>query len=161
MQIPSSPPLYNVILRLYDLSNGLAKQLSMSLFKIDIDAIWHTSVEIHGTEYYYQEGIKAVEPGNTHYGSPIRTMNYGTTEVSHDDLKEFLESIQHKYTHAMYNLFTNNCNHFSDDVLLFLVQRNVPKYVSDLPGLVLGNPGFKAWISMMLGMSSDRDKKVD
>ena len=47
----------------YDLSQGLAKQMSLMLIGKQIDAIYHTSILVHGEEYFYSgEGIQAIEP---------------------------------------------------------------------------------------------------
>lgn len=72
-----------VKLYIYDLSNGLAKQMSMSLtgrqigttsmrmtwvYKVItntslLDGIWHTSVVVFGQEFYYGQGILTSPPG--------------------------------------------------------------------------------------------------
>ncbi|MCQ2821259.1 MAG: C97 family peptidase [archaeon] len=34
-----------------------------------------------------------------------------------------------KYNERLYNLITHNCNHFSDEALVFLTGENVPEYI--------------------------------
>lgn len=72
-----------VKLYVYDLSQGMAKQMSMALtgrqigrsstmptrmtqphtLVIDLDGIWHTSVVVYGVEYFYGQGIMTAAPG--------------------------------------------------------------------------------------------------
>ena len=72
-----------VKLYVYDLSNGLAKQLSLQLTGKQIDGIWcvymlwyrdgaliavrrHTSVVVFGKEIFYGQGISITQPGRSH-----------------------------------------------------------------------------------------------
>ncbi|VAI51323.1 unnamed protein product [Triticum turgidum subsp. durum] len=43
---------HKVALNVYDLSNGLARQLSTSFLGKPIEAIWHTGVVVYGNEYF-------------------------------------------------------------------------------------------------------------
>lgn len=76
----------SVKLYVYDLSNGLAKQLSRQLTGRQIDGIWwetsskqsyirltaswikdrHTSVVVFGKEIFYGQGISITAPGQSH-----------------------------------------------------------------------------------------------
>ena len=42
-----------VELYVYDLTNGLAKQISPMMLGIQVDAIFHTAIVIAGTEYFF------------------------------------------------------------------------------------------------------------
>ena len=75
-----------VQLYVYDLSNGLAKQLSRQLTGRQIDGIWcantqrmlccdtyhgcvkdrHTSIVVFGKEVFYGQGIAITKPGQSH-----------------------------------------------------------------------------------------------
>lgn len=46
------------MLRVYDLSQGMAKVLSPSLIGKQIDGIWHTGIVVYGKEYFYSGGIQ-------------------------------------------------------------------------------------------------------
>ncbi|VAI62877.1 unnamed protein product [Triticum turgidum subsp. durum] len=48
---------HKVALNVYDLSNGLARQLSTSFLGKPIEAIWHTGVVVYGNEYFVGAGI--------------------------------------------------------------------------------------------------------
>lgn len=58
-----------VLLYVYDLSGGLARQLSLPLTGKFIEGIWHTSVVVFGREVYYGQGILESRPGTTHVRS--------------------------------------------------------------------------------------------
>lgn len=56
----------SVKLYVYDLSNGLARQLSLQMTGRQIDGIWHTSVVVFGKEVFYGQGISITAPGKSH-----------------------------------------------------------------------------------------------
>lgn len=114
----------------YDLSQGLARVYSPMLLGILIDAIYHTSVVIRNKEYYLDQGIKVNSPpGHTKYGTPIEVLEIGTTGVDDELLNDFINELKNhdemKYHAINYNLFTNNCNHFTDVVIDFLCGKNL------------------------------------
>jgi len=55
----------NVELYVYDLSKGMARNVSAALIGIQIDAIYHTAVVMGGVEYVYDGGVRTVAPGKT------------------------------------------------------------------------------------------------
>ena len=61
-----------VQLYIYDLSNGMARMLSRQLTGTHFDAIYHTSVVVHGVEWFFGAGIQSASPGKTHV-SALRT----------------------------------------------------------------------------------------
>jgi hypothetical protein len=54
-----------VTLFVYDLSNGMAKSMSLALTGKQIDGIWHTAVVVYGKEYFFGRGIEVLSPGHT------------------------------------------------------------------------------------------------
>lgn len=87
-----------VQLYIYDLSKGLARNISSSLLGISVDAIYHTSIVLQGVEYVYDGGIKRVNPGRTHLGMPMEIKQLGTTSLPMDVIQDYLESIRPIYT---------------------------------------------------------------
>ena len=129
----------------YDLSQGLARVYSPMLLGILIDAIYHTSVVIRNKEYYLDQGIKVNSPpGHTKYGTPIEVLEIGTTGVDDELLNDFINELKNhdemKYHAVNYNLFTNNCNHFTDVVIDFLCGKNLEDRILKLPDTVLNTP---------------------
>ncbi|XP_026170771.1 desumoylating isopeptidase 1b isoform X2 [Mastacembelus armatus] len=135
---------YPVKLYIYDLSKGMARQLSPLMLGKQLDGIWHTAVVVHGKEYYFVgEGINHCPPvrGCTPLGEPDSVVDLGFTEVPEEILMEHLISLaESTYSVDKYNLFDHNCNTFSNEVAQFLTGRNIPSYITDLPSEVLSTP---------------------
>lgn len=125
-----------VFLRIYDLSNGAAKVFSETLLGVKIDGVWHTSIEIFGNEYYFQNGLVFQPAGATHYGQHIDRISLGVTTCSKEELHVFFESSRNTWTPESYDLFENNCNNFSNYLSGFLVEKGIPPHILELPGQV-------------------------
>lgn len=72
-----------VHLLVYDLSRGLARQMSMNLLGFQLDAIYHTSIQFRGKEYVYDGSIVAIAPGTSHLGRPMQELHLGRTECAY------------------------------------------------------------------------------
>ncbi|KAG2736758.1 hypothetical protein G9P44_000848 [Scheffersomyces stipitis] len=136
---------YGVQVYVYDLSNGLAAVYSPMILGINLDAIYHTSVVIYNKEHYIDQGIKVNSPpGYTKYGTPIEIIDMGDTFINEEIFQEFLDELRNhdklKYHAINYDLFDNNCNHFTDVLLDFLVGKNLDDRILKLPQQVLGTP---------------------
>lgn len=146
---------YPVKVYVYDLSQGLAAVYSPMIIGTQIEAIYHTSVVVHGREYYIDQGIKSCVPGKTKYGIPREVLDMGETEIDEEILADFLEDLrtheQGKYLASAYDLFDNNCNHFTDVVLDFLVGRNLEDRILGLPQRVLSHPNGQMLRQMLRG----------
>ena len=70
-----------------------------------IDAVYHTSVVIGGSEFYYGHGIQLSLPGQTHHGEPMEKVAMGTTALPDEIIIEYLESIKSIYLPEAYDLF--------------------------------------------------------
>lgn len=140
----------NVLLRLYDLSHGMAAQLSPALLGERIDGIWHTGVVVFGQEYFYggggtgsstDSGVSSV-PGagnvfaRSHGVSVAREIVLGRTNKTCSEFESFLGSIACQFRCCDYSLFHHNCNNFSDVVSKFLVNKPIPAYITGLPAKV-------------------------
>jgi desumoylating isopeptidase 1 len=131
---------YPVHLYVYDLSRGMARQLSEAIVGIPLEGFWHTSVVAYGVETYFGHGIQQSLPAQTHHGYPQEVIEMGRTEIPPELFREFLEDLNSKYHAASYDLFENNCNHFSQSLCEFLTGKNIPSHISDLPRTVLDTP---------------------
>ena len=60
-----------VLVNVYDLSQGIARQQSMMILGKQIDAIYHTGVVVFGREIYFGSGICTDPVGHTPYGTPM------------------------------------------------------------------------------------------
>ncbi|EGR49293.1 uncharacterized protein TRIREDRAFT_121325 [Trichoderma reesei QM6a] len=130
----------DVHLLVYDLSRGLARQMSMGLLGFQLDAIYHTSIELQGREYVYDGGIISIVPGTSHLGQPMERLYLGKTSLPMDVIEDYLESIRSVFTVEAYDLFRHNCNNFTDAFSNFLLGKGIPSHISQMPQAVLDSP---------------------
>ncbi|KAK2861140.1 hypothetical protein FQN49_004506 [Arthroderma sp. PD_2] len=130
----------DVLLYVYDLSKGVARDLSLPLTGVQIDAIYHTSLVFDGTEYFFGRGIQQAVPGSTHHGQPIETIKLGRTDLPMEVIAEYMESLAETYHESSYDLFLRNCNNFTHDLSTFLVGKGIPEHIRNLPETFLNTP---------------------
>eukprot|EP00117_Sycon_ciliatum_P030436 scpid67998/ scgid23990/ Desumoylating isopeptidase 1; PPPDE peptidase domain-containing protein 2; Protein FAM152B len=132
----------DVKLYVYDLSQGLASQLSLPLLGKKIDGIWHTGVVVYGTEYFFGSmGVCDCPPGGTIMGQPHQILNLGSTYIPKELFQEFLVEVgSSTFQGIKYHLLEHNCNNFSNEVCQFLVGRTIPAHITGLPAEVLATP---------------------
>ncbi|KAG8631755.1 hypothetical protein KVT40_000895 [Elsinoe batatas] len=130
----------DVQLYVYDLSQGMARNMSRQFLGTQIDAIYHTSIVVNGVEYFFGQGIQQSRPGATHHGRPMEVVQMGQTQLPAEVILEYLESMKSVYTAEAYDLFQNNCNNFSNDFAQFLVGKGIPEHITSLPETVLNTP---------------------
>ena len=118
-----------VILYIYDISNGMAATFGQMVIGKHIEAIYHSSIVVFGKEFYFSGGICYDPPGTTAFGQSIKKIEMGTTEVTVEDLFEYLKAIQDKYNFNSYHVFENNCNHFTNEICEFLTGNPIPDYI--------------------------------
>ena len=129
-----------VLLYVYDLSRGLARQMSMQFLGIQIDAIYHTSIVLGRDEYFYGAGIQVCTAGQSHHGSPMQIIKLGETSLPYQIIKDHIACLQDLYSAQSYDLFDNNCNNFTQDLSEFLVGKGIPEHIQNLPRQVLNTP---------------------
>ncbi|PXF45879.1 Desumoylating isopeptidase 1 [Gracilariopsis chorda] len=129
-----------VTLHVYDLSQGMARQLSSAFLGRQIDGIWHTGIEVYGREYYFGGGICSDAPNQTPYGTPYSVESLGSTSKTKEEFLTFLGSICRQFSLESYHLLENNCNNFSDACSMFLLDKHIPQYILDLPAEAMNSP---------------------
>lgn len=122
-----------VFLRVYDLSNGMAKILSKSLIGVQVDGVWHTSVEAYGNEYFFHGGLVMQKAGTTVFNPCVERVSLGITNCSQEMLEEFFRSCEPNWNENTYDFFDNNCNNFTNWMTNFLVGKDIPQHILDLP----------------------------
>ena len=116
----------NVLLYQYDLTNGMATKVAKFMTGKDVEAIWHTSLVVYGNEYFFGGGICIGQPKCTPYGIPIKESVFGKTKKTQEEFEKYLKSIDDKYNEQTYHLINNNCNHFTNDICIFLCGKGLP-----------------------------------
>lgn len=87
-----------VQLYVYDLSHGMASQLSQSILGTQIHGIWHTSIVLHNQEWWFGQGISFTSPpGTTNHGRPLRVVDLGYTNRTVGEIKNFFQTFQKSY----------------------------------------------------------------
>lgn len=129
-----------VELYVYDLSRGLARQMSQSFLGVQIDAVYHTALVFGGIEYFFGAGIQQTYPGATHHGRPMSVIPMGKTDLPLEIILEYLDSLRSVYTAESYDLFLHNCNNFTNDFAMFLLGKGIPDHITSLPQTVLNTP---------------------
>ena len=141
-----------VQLLVYDLTRGMAAQMSPMILGSRIEGVWHTGVQVFEREYYYGGGIQASPIGMFALSQsipPVRVHDIGVTTKTKAELEAFLRSINHQFNAMTYDLLRNNCNNFSDVVCMFLLGQHIPSYIIDLPNIVFNTPGGAAFRPMI------------
>lgn len=86
-----------VELYVYDLSNGMARSMSLQLTGKYIEGIWHTSVVVFGQEVFFGQGISVTRPGGSHHGQPMKKLSMGTTNIDQETFQEYLTGLRDLY----------------------------------------------------------------
>jgi hypothetical protein len=136
--------MFDVTLHLYDLSQGMAKQMSMAFLGKQIDGIWHTGIVVYGREFFFGGGIQDMPPQSVvaQFGmQPVQRLALGKTALDEAAFRAHLRSISPRFTMATYDLLRNNCNNFSDAAAKFLLGgQGIPRHIIDLPSEALSTP---------------------
>lgn len=117
---------YPVTLYVYDISQGMAKAMSQMIVGKLVEGIWHTSVVVHNKEYYFQGGTFGDTPKSTPFGQPVKEIALGVTEVSKEEIDDYVLGVQEQFSAQTYDIFKNNCNHYSNNLAEFLVGSEIP-----------------------------------
>lgn len=134
---------FTVSLNIYDLTSFDTSGMIHNTIKQIIpsfEGIWHSGIVVYGKEYYYGGGLFHGIPGATPYGIPTKNISLGTTQIPEDVFEVFVEEMRSKYKMENYDLFENNCNHFTNDASQFLTGNTIPDYIINLPQLFLQTP---------------------
>jgi len=86
---------FPVKLYVYDISRGLARQLSPLLLGKRIDGVWRTGLVCYDREFFCGgDGISSCSPGGTILGNPDKELDLGGTEVTQDVFMDILSGIE-------------------------------------------------------------------
>lgn len=119
-----------VKLHLYDLANGMAPKVTPWLLGRDVEAIWHTGIVAFDQEYFFTRDCGHDDPGSTQFGTPTRVVHLGHTLRRQDELHRYIvEQMKPLFHRDTYDVVTNNCNHFSDRVCVYLTGSHLPSEV--------------------------------
>ncbi len=93
---PQRQPI-TVQLYIYDLTYGMARQLSFALLGKQLDAVYHTSIVMEGVEYVYDGGLTSMKAGTSHLGHPQEIKDLGKTHKSLHEILEHFAFLKNDY----------------------------------------------------------------
>eukprot|EP00388_Colpodella_angusta_P000645 GDKJ01002277.1.p1 GENE.GDKJ01002277.1~~GDKJ01002277.1.p1 ORF type:complete len:497 (-),score=180.52 GDKJ01002277.1:133-1623(-) len=154
-----SDPTFAVRVRVYDLSRGMAKNMSKMMLGKQIDGIWHTGIEVFGLEYFFGSGGIMKAPPHVveaEYGmQPVDVIPLGETSIPQDIFDEFVKECENGNFHgSKYNIIENNCNNFSDECAQFLTGAGIPHHIVSLPKEIMATPFGQMLFPMLSSMST-------
>jgi hypothetical protein len=140
----------NVQLVIYDLSHGMARQLSAQFLggpQYAIDVIPHTALVVYGREYYFGGGIQHQDPLQFRRVTgmhPMQTLVLGKTSVSRTEFELWCETATRsgRYTAASYDLLERNCNNFTHEAARdgLRLSQGIPEWILQVPQKFLSSP---------------------
>jgi len=144
----------------YDISGKATKALSRLLFGRQVEGIWHTSLVVFGKEWWFGGRLFRSEVYSTPFGKPVKEVELGSTYLQHVELFCHLtENLTSKYTPDSYDVIKLNCNHFTNEISLFLCGSGIPQDVLEMPKQLLSGgiayilrPFLNSWLG---GFNSD------
>ncbi|DBA04204.1 TPA: hypothetical protein N0F65_004312 [Lagenidium giganteum] len=118
--------LINVVLNIYDLSEANEYILALGL------GLFHTGVEIAGDEYSFASGAGIFTcPPRQAGGAKFReSIVMGEFDGSSQEARKLAFSLQPEFEGSSYNLFTKNCNSYSEALCQLLLNTSIPAYIN-------------------------------
>jgi len=119
-----------VLLNVYDLLEANKWGYSFGI------GAFHSGVQLGEIEYAFGghefdfSGIFTVEPRVTPGVVFRESIELGETNLNSREIQALADSLAPKYFGNTYNLFTKNCNHFSDEFCKKLLNKSIPNYVN-------------------------------
>ena len=157
---------HKVYLWMYDISNGKASSWSW-LLGTQFSAFWHTGVVVEFMEgcleFWYGGRLYMSKPGSTPFGEPMEKKFIGYSYKSKEELMSFIGlALGQEFMPANYDSVSHNCNHFSDRLLLYLLNERLPDYILHQPEMILNStvllqllrPFLNRWLGNVSDMTS-------
>jgi hypothetical protein len=139
-----------VLLHVYDLSNGSMPSVSPWLLGERIDGIWHCGIVVFGKEYYFGGELVYDTPGKTCFGQPVKTISLGFTLWRKDELHAYIVTeMKPIFSRETYDVIRNNCNHFANKVCLWLTGQSIPKDVGQQAEELMRYPATRTLIPIL------------
>nr|BAN64457.1 hypothetical protein [Babesia bovis] len=119
---------YQVYMKAYDLSRGIAAQISPTLLGFQLEGLWHTSIVIYGNEYLFGSGISYYPEKQCESITALpvsRRIYLGDTYVTPEVFHSYIDSLKETFSPESYNLLRWNCNHFTNAAAEFLTGKGI------------------------------------
>ena len=157
----AAEPMPTAAIHVYDLSQGMARAMSMAIVGKQVDIIPHTGIVVNwpsgaAVEYFFGGGICTSPAGQSMPMPACEVIPLGEIAKTEAELTQFLAQLSPRYTAATYDLLKHNCNHFSNEVALFLTggATAVPARIVNVADEALSTPQGAQLRGMLDGMQS-------
>eukprot|EP00659_Diplonema_papillatum_P009266 gene9266-14358_t len=137
---------------MYDISGGMARNMSQMLVGTHIDAVYHTAVVVYGVEYFFDGGvgIEGGTPSCTRFGTPLKKLKLGDTRKTQAEFHAWNAAVgRAKYGPTDYHVLSNNCNHYADEAGKFLCGVGSPPEVANQVDVFLSTPFGRMMVPMI------------
>ena len=144
-----------VFVYVYDLTKGLSDVLSPILFGSRIKRIYHTSIVVFDTEYFYtSRGIVTCRPGTSVLEAPDSKIAYGHFFLNRIDIADWLAQAKTStFSSEKYSLLEHNCNTFSELFLYRLIGASLPEAIKYQVAEISNTPLGNIWIKLLRAKS--------
>jgi hypothetical protein len=148
LTMSNSSTAHEVHLAIYDLSMGMARNLSAQFLgpQHAVEIIPHTAILAFGKEYYFGQGIDWCSPHEFRSARgihPIDIHSLGHTTCTEGEFESWCRAQSaSRFGADSYDLFRRNCNNFSEEAARhgLRLPNGVPRWILDLPQKVLSSP---------------------
>lgn len=92
---------------------------------------YHTGLQINDTEYMfgaheeYETGVFTCKPKSSRF-KLRQTVFMGNSTIDEDEISEILSDLMIDYIGKSYDIFKRNCNHFTNELCLKLLNKPIP-----------------------------------
>lgn len=126
----------------YDITQGMAAQMSLPLIGKKIDIVPHTGIAVFGKEYFFGGGPQTGIPGQSVPVPVAQVLELGQTSKTCEELETYIRNVLSlEHTEQKYDLLKHNCNHYADDVAKFLLDgRGLPSSIVNVAEEALSTP---------------------
>eukprot|EP00746_Dinoflagellata_sp_MGD_P125143 gnl/MRDRNA2_/MRDRNA2_59849_c0_seq2.p1 gnl/MRDRNA2_/MRDRNA2_59849_c0~~gnl/MRDRNA2_/MRDRNA2_59849_c0_seq2.p1 ORF type:complete len:542 (-),score=113.52 gnl/MRDRNA2_/MRDRNA2_59849_c0_seq2:249-1874(-) len=162
-----------VELLVYDITQGNSELFSGVLLGQKLEAIYHSSVLVHGKEFWFGGNIFMSVPPMTQYFGPtlekssnmklqqstynpeLKCVHLGYTLMTLDEIVEYQHqdqtgrSLCDKFTKQTYDVLTRNCNHYSNELAQVLCGNRIPDVITSQPLVILDAPRMKVLVPLL------------
>lgn len=157
-----------VELLLYDITQGKTELFSSVLLGKKFEAIYHSSILVHGKEFWYGGNIFMSEPPMSQHFGPtleksstmklqqstylpqLKSVHLGYTLMTLDEIVEYqAQRMGEKFTRNEYDVLTRNCNHYSNDLAQVLCGSSIPDVITQQPQLVMDAPRMRILVPLL------------
>ena len=118
----------------------------------------HTSVVIdwggRRLEYYFGSCICVKPVGEAVPMEACEVLDFGTTTKTEAELIDYLRTASPRFTVTTYDVFSHNCNNFSDELARFLTGQAVPERILNMANEALSTPRGQALRGLLEGFDS-------